>query len=272
MLLSSDENHLALFMDHEGLRRALSRHHLPLPAAAELARAAVRFCQDLGHLVVARVYDDWSAHQAEPQAFRDQHLEPRLVLSMAGPGALLCLALDAVAYAQSPRAAAQLVLCSGEPTLSHVTLRLRELGQRVLVIAPAALAESGIAVGAHRFVPLEDMLRLAGGDAPDKEWNADDYDFGRFVRLVAWLEERLPFVGVGYLIKKAMNHENVGVHDVKTKQAIFQTAQDLGLVEVYYKDNKDEAGDPVAACRLLREHPQVVKTLEELVASGAPLA
>jgi hypothetical protein len=254
---------LSVFIDHEGLRRSLARLKLPLPPATDLARGLVRFASELGDLAACRAYDDWTAHQADPYAFRGQQVEPILVLPVGNAAALVAMTAAAMAHASSPHGSHVYVLVSGEPAVSQLARALRDRGRSVIVIGPAALTDSGIAAGATRFVRLEDVLGAGPAAAAPSEWTGDDFDWRRFVTLVAWLELRLPFVGVGYLIKKAMTYENVGTSDPRIKQAIFQKAQERGLVEVYYKENIDEDADPVAACRLIRTQPLVAEVLRE---------
>ncbi|MFH2005552.1 MAG: NYN domain-containing protein [bacterium] len=277
------DNRIALFIDHESLRRSYARIEDSPPEPTELARAAVRFARSLGRVAVARAYDDWSGDHTGPHAFRDAGVEPRLVIAARGPASLLAMGLDAVSHLHSTGRADVVVLIAGDAVLAELTLRIREHSRRVVVIAPDAELDSGIATGAHETLTLDELLQpgeaapheghgrtprasssshAAVAGAPD--FDGDGYDWVRFIRLVSWLEDRLPFVGVGYLIKKAMNYENVGTTDVRVKQAIFQHAQERGLVEVYYKENIEEAGDPVAACRLLRDSEDVTAALELL--------
>ncbi len=280
---SSTQTTVALFIDNEGLRRSLSREAEPLPDPRELAHAAARKAAGLGRVVVARAYDDWSSDHTGPHAFRDAGIEPRLVVSGHGPSALLALSLEAMEHCCSHRGADVVLVMAGDPLLSELTARLRARA-RVVVIGPDIELDNGISAGAHLFLTLDELL--SGADPPDafgtptehmpntdssssgsvapEPFDAETYDWVRFVKLVSWLEERLPFVGVGYLIKKAMNRENSGATDNRDKQAIFQAAQDRGLVEVYYKDNIEQSGDPVAACQLLRDDPDVIRILDQL--------
>jgi len=277
---------VALFIDYEGLLRSLTRQADQLPDPHELAAAAARQAAALGRLVVARAYDDWTGDHEGPLAFRDAGIEPRLVVTRRGPSALMVLGLEAVKHCCSAKGADVTMVVTGDALVAELTIRLRSQ-TRVVLVGPDTELENGISAGAHLFITLDDLLR--GVDQPNDLWasvdqpsgadsqtsgspghetfDPDTYDWSRFVKLVSWLEERLPFVGVGYLIKKAMNAENSGAMDNREKQAIFQHAQDLGLVEVFYKDNIEQSGDPVAACRLPPDNPEVAQILADLAAA-----
>lgn len=277
---SDSESTVALFIDYEGLRRTLTREAEPLPDPRELAHAAARKAAGLGRVVLARAYDDWSDDHAGPHAFREAGIEPRLVVAGRGAGALYALGLEAVEHCCSHQGADVVLVVAGEALVSELTLRLRHRA-RVVIVGPDTELEDGISTGAHQFSTLDELLRgvdrIDGFGRPTERmsrsdsrpsgsgdydtFDAETYDWSRFVKLVSWLEERLPFVGVGYLIKKAMNRENVGTTDNREKQAMFQAAQDRGLVEVYYKDNIEQNGDPVAACQLLRDSVEVDQIL-----------
>ncbi len=274
---------VALFVDVDGLQRALQRSHQSLPSPSELGEALVRLCRDRGQLTLARAYADWTSPQADPRAIQEKGLEPVLVLPSLPGSTLAALAYDVAQHACAESVDGEVVLVGGDAGLGQVARRVRGRRQWVTLVTPEPLAETGLSASAHELVSLDSLLWDDASPAErgaDPEWNPDgeddedgngdgrleleDFDWHRFVRLVAWLEQRLPFVGVGYLIKKAMTPENVGTADPRDKQAIFQQAEELGLVEVYYKDNIDEQGDPVAACRLQPDHELVSEVLEML--------
>lgn len=281
---------VALFIDYGGLRRSFSQREEQLPDPRELAHAAARKAAAMGRLVVARAYDDWSDNHAGPHAFRDAGIEPRLVVTRPGgaPTALLALGLEAVKHFCTDESAEVALVVAGSAQVAELTLRLRAQA-RVVIVGPDTELEDGISAGAHQFFTLDELLgqvdqrdsyaipsvplsadaSQSSGPYDRVAFDPDSYDWPRFVKLVSWLEDRLPFVGVGYLIRKAMNTENVGTMDNREKQAIFQHAQDRGLVEVYYKDNIEQNGDPVAACQLPRDNPAVAQILADLAQQDA---
>lgn len=90
----------------------------------------------------------------------------------------------------------------------------------------------------------------------------DGYDWSGFVRLIDELEQRLPFVGVRYLVNKVLGPHNCGVDDPHIKRDLINEAVDEGMIEMYTVGNVNERTDPVTACRLDRENPEVQRALE----------
>lgn len=94
-----------------------------------------------------------------------------------------------------------------------------------------------------------------------REPDFEDYDWSRFVRLIDELEQRLPFVGVRYLVNKVLGPHNCGIEDPRIKRDLINQAVDEGLIEMYAVGNVNERTDPVTACRLDRENEIVVDVL-----------
>jgi hypothetical protein len=87
------------------------------------------------------------------------------------------------------------------------------------------------------------------------------YDWRPFVGLIDELEQRLPFVGVRYLVNKVLGPHNCGIDDPRLKRDLINRAVDDGLIEMYPVGNVGDRADPVTACRLDRAHPIVVEVL-----------
>jgi hypothetical protein len=99
----------------------------------------------------------------------------------------------------------------------------------------------------------------------------DDYDWSRFVRLIDELEQRLPFVGVRYLVNKVLGPHNCGIEDPRIKRDLINQAVDEGLIEMYTVGNVNDRTDPVTACRLDRRSGIVVDVLgPDSQAAAAP--
>jgi len=88
-----------------------------------------------------------------------------------------------------------------------------------------------------------------------------DYDWEGFIRLIDELEQRLPFVGVRYLVNKVLGPHNCGIEDPHIKRDLINEAVDDGLIEMYAVGNVNDRTDPVTACRLDRRNPRVAATL-----------
>lgn len=93
------------------------------------------------------------------------------------------------------------------------------------------------------------------------ESNFESYDWDGFIGLIDELEQRLPFVGVRYLVNKVLGPHNCGIDDPHIKRDLINEAVDDGLIEMYSVGNVNDRTDPVTACRLDRRNPRVVHTL-----------
>ena len=101
------------------------------------------------------------------------------------------------------------------------------------------------------------------------ESDFENYDWTPFVRLIDELEERLPFVGVRYLVNKVLGPHNCNIDDPRIKRDLMNEAVDEGIIEMYTVGNVNERTDPVTACRLDRENELVSAILEEAEAEAA---
>ncbi len=110
------------------------------------------------------------------------------------------------------------------------------------------------------YMPLRSLV-----EAPTAEKKqsvvARDYDFQRFVRVLAESELRMPFVSAKYFVTRVMwRLKDLRTHD--EKQAVFQEAAERGLVEFYEQDNIDGSDNKVSACRLNRTNELVTQVLK----------
>ena len=107
----------------------------------------------------------------------------------------------------------------------------------------------------RRHVPLFDA-------GPGEEPDFSGYEWTGFVRLIDELEERLPFVGVRYLVNKVLAPHNCAIADPRLKRDLINEAVDQGIIELYTVGNLDQRLDPVTACRLDRNNPTVGDILD----------
>ena len=108
----------------------------------------------------------------------------------------------------------------------------------------------------RRHVPLFDA-----GPGPEPDFT--EYEWTGFVRLIDELEERLPFVGVRYLVNKVLAPHNCAIADPRLKRDLINEAVDRGIIELYTVGNLDQRLDPVTACRLDRNNTLVGELLDE---------
>jgi hypothetical protein len=193
------------------------------------------------------------------------------------------------------------LLVTSDPTMLPLVQALRADGSEVIVVSAAASADEELKGEADRFVLLEDVLAGAqaepaaarereaepeparagwgggggGGGAhggrpgrvphptpivgPDVEFAA--YDWTPFVRLIDELEQRLPFVGVRYLVNKVLAMHNCGTDDPRLKRDLMNRAVDDGILEMFPVGNVGDRADPVTACRLDRANATVTQVL-----------
>ena len=110
--------------------------------------------------------------------------------------------------------------------------------------------------GSDRRVPYFDP---GHGSEPD----FSEYEWSHFVQLIDELEERLPFVGVRYLVNKVLGAHNCGIDDPRLKRDLINQAVDEGIIELYTVGNVDDRLDPVTACRLDRKNDIVLSVIGE---------
>jgi hypothetical protein len=173
------------------------------------------------------------------------------------------------------------VLATDDAQASELVRRFRRRGSLVTVVVPESLAGAQPAVSADRVVVLEQLLQ--GDVAPElmaprlrearprvlpAPFDLATFDWSRLVLLLRDLEAKMPFVGMRWLKNKVLGPHNVGVTHLGDKQLLLNKAVDEGMVEVFRVGNRDEGGEPVTACRLVRDNARVA---EILAAHPAPM-
>lgn len=267
-------------------------------APGEVARALVRYAGQVGRVTLARAYADWSRLGGAAREMTAARLSPVLVpATPAGEDRshlqLTVDALQALFAGDEPEA---FLLVTSDATLLPLVQALRADGSEVTVISCAASADEELRQEADRFLTVEEVLGGAVGQpAPARDRSAAEapaparggwgerpprpgraahptpvlgpevdfaaYDWAPFVRLIDELEQRLPFVGVRYLVNKVLAQHNCGTDDPRLKREILNRAQDEGLLEMFPVGNVGDRSDPVTACRLDREHAAVLAVL-----------
>ncbi len=271
------------------------------PEGRDIARSLVKYAGGVGRVGVARAYADWSREPELARSLTGTRLEPVLVPATddGEDRSHIRLTVDAMAALLNGDEPDAFVLVSSDPSLVPLVQALRADGSEVTVVATDEAQAVELCAEADQFVPFQQVLEgLCGeplvlrpsrdhaakrvsplltkaaaaprvravsspfGDAPSGA-GADftDYDWTSFIKLIDELEQRLPFVGVRYLVNKVLGPHNCGIDDPRVKRDLINEAVDEGLIEMYTVGNVNERTDPVTACRLDRENEAVLDVL-----------
>lgn len=267
----------------------------------EIARALVRFASGVGRVGVARAYADWTREPELSRQLNGTRLAPVLVPATEDgeDRSHIRLAVDAMETLYNGDEPDGFVLVTNDSSLVPLVQALRADGSEVILVAAGASGDEELVAEADQFVSFEDILggrvgeplavrpardasaRDAGsaGRSRGKQreertgYYADqplltepefaDYDWTGFVSLIDELEQRLPFVGVRYLVNKVLGPHNCGIEDPRIKRDLINEAVDEGLIEMYTVGNVNERTDPVTACRLDRDNEIVIEILAD---------
>lgn len=271
-----------VYADIESARDALDDAHCD---AVQFGTKLVAFAKGLGRVLSAQIYGDVDA-----ESIRElKRVGCGVTLtSDDGDGSAaesIAMAMDAAASLILVPQTDVAVIVTDDAQLGELVRRLRQQGRFVVAIVPAALLDAEPARTADRPLSIEELLS-GSADAelplavvpravrprptavPAAAIDFENYDWSRLVILLRDLEAKMPFVGMRWLKNKVIGPHNVGVHSMSDKQNLLNRAVDNGLVETYRVGNRDEEGDPVTACRLLRDSDRVKEILE--ANPGAP--
>lgn len=269
-----------VYADLESAREALDHAGNDV---VQFGRKLVAYAKGLGRVLSVEIYGD-----VDTKSMRE--------LKRAGCSVTLTnedgdgSAPESIAMAMDASAALVLVphtdvavIVTDDAQLSELVRRLRQQGRFVVAVVPSALLEAEPAKSADQATSIEQLLSGDAGvgvplaprairprpaPAPAVALDFDDYDWSRLVILLRDLEAKMPFVGMRWLKNKVIGPHNVGVHSMSDKQNLLNRAVDDGLVETYRVGNRDEEGDPVTACRLMRDNERVKEILD--ANPGAP--
>jgi hypothetical protein len=276
------------------------------PTGRDIASSLVDFAGGVGRVGLARAYADWSRDPELSRELGGTRLAPVLVpATQDGEDRshiqLTVDAMEALFNGDEPDA---FILVSSDPSLVPLVQAIRSDGSEVIVIASDAAQAEEMSAEADQFITFEDVLdgrsgapvqsrfrgeRFANHKVPSRAGSRardrgvrdferiplltqptfDDYDWSRFVRLIDELEQRLPFVGVRYLVNKVLGPHNCGIDDPRIKRDLINQAVDDGLIEMYTVGNVNDRTDPVTACRLDRQNEVVVEVLGAGTRAGA---
>ncbi len=294
--------HVVLLVDFANLRQQLAPADGAddaTPGARDIASALVRYAGGAGRVTVARAYADWSREPELSRQFGGTRLVPVLVPATEDgeDRSHIRLAVDAMETLYNGDEPDAFVLVTSDPSLVPLVQALRADGSEVMVVAAADTPAEELKAEADAFAtfesvlegavaepivlrPMRDRAPAATSKAPAAtnrreeraapqavrtvlhESNFEGYDWAGFVTLIDELEERLPFVGVRYLVNKVLGPHNCGIDDPRIKRDLINEAVDEGLIEMYAVGNVNDRTDPVTACRLDRQNELVLEILK----------
>lgn len=282
------DRRVSAYVDLEAVREQLSASNAN---AARLVGQIVALARSLGRVTSVTAYGDIDHETA--RELRKHGCDARLTVE-DGEGSVpesIAMTYDIAAALGTNQEADAVVLVTDDAQIGEVVRRARRANRYVVAVVPASLTEQEPARTADRQIPVESLLagevtlESQGSWAPPARiaprrgappvapaqapLNLDEYDWTRFVVLLRDLEERMPFVGMRWLKNKVIGPHNVGVSSVADKQQLLNRAVDDGLVETYRVGNREEGGEPVTACRLMRENEKVAEILVANPAASA---
>ncbi len=274
------------------------------PATRDVATSLMSYAGSLGRVGVSRAYADWSRMPVLARQLTGTRLSPVLVPATEDgeDRSHIRLTVDAVESLFNGDEPDVFVLVSGDPTLLPLVQAIRGDGSEVHIVAGEDNVADELKAECDQFVSIDDILDGTRGEpvtprawrteppaeAPKPSSNGqaekdparrnqsyqgpairdsefDAYDWSAFITLIDELEQRLPFVGVRYLVNKVLAPHNCGISDPRIKRDLINRAVDDGLIEMYQVGNVDNRTDPVTACRLDRENEFVTDTLGDAI-------
>lgn len=286
-MLKRDERRAFVYVDLESVREIVEANGGSL---AEFAGRVVTLARGYGRVLSATAYGDVGSDDA--RELRRRGCEPTLT-SEDGEGSApesISLALDALEDLVDGPAADVVVAVTDDAQLGELVRRMRRRGRFTVVISPAALEGQEPLRSADRPLSVESLL--AGEVEADTSFTTsvgslsprpretsrlrpvaapldlESYDWSRLILLLRDLEAKMPFVGMRWLKNKVVGPHNVGAASLADKQALLNRAVDEGILETYRVGNREEGGEPVTACRLVRDNERV---REVLAAHPAPV-
>ncbi len=259
----SDRPNVALFVHVSNTMSTLEHTYQTKPDVPELADGLRNWAESYGNVVASYAYYDWTnSEEYEARDWRRHQIEPVLVLSKENgtDRTEVVMSMDIVEHLNSGNVDIVL-LVTGDTSFFPAVLRIRRAGKVAVVCGGSTSTGHELQRGAHEFVSLESLWQQIEENIQE-EFSPDTYDWSKFLSLVARLEARLPYVGVRYLVRKAMTYESVGFRRSDIKELIYNTAKEREYIIEY--EHYDLDGETKLACRLNRDSQLV----SSLISSG----
>lgn len=215
------------------------------------------FCRSLGDVRGANVFDDeWNIPKSAwaDRGFhcvdvrQDYHGDSRVISLFT-----LRVHEDAV----QAKGLTTFVIVAGGADYTELLHSINIMGIRTVVIGTEKDMPKSMIQSADVWVPLHDIIK----DASNLDDGARGYNWSDFVQLLNSLEKsKLNFIGVKYLLRNLL--PSIGVSDPSQAHSMVETAETLGIVEMYHEANvKGKGHSSVKALKLVRTNQIVVGVL-----------
>lgn len=249
-----------IFVDGGDLFASLESHgpdHI-LQNPSHGAAGIMHFCRALGDVSNAHVFDDeWSI---EKQAWMNRgfHCVDVRQDTNGDSRVIALFTLRVHEAAVKVRGPSVFVLVAGGADYTELIRTVSRRGVRTVVIGVNEDIPKSMAQAADVWVPIHEVVKDVSQLSDD---GARSYDWAEFVKLLHSLENsKLNFVGVKYFIREVL--PSIGVSDPSQKHVMIETAESLGIIEIYQESNKKgKRHNPVRACKLVRSNPVVQEVL-----------
>jgi hypothetical protein len=285
--MAGSDRKCCIYIDVESTRATLEGAESTVGAFCERIAALARAH---GRVTGAFAYGDIDSEEAKE--LKRSGIEARLT-SEDGDGSTpesIAIAIEATEAAARGPFVEMMILVTDDAQLAELVRRQKRAGRFTMVVVPGAIAEQEPARSADRGVTIEAVVsgsvavELPPEDSrPPREPHSRPrppsgqtidfatYDWTRLILLMRDLETKMPFVGMRWLKNKVIGPHNVGAVTIADKQLLLNRAVEEGLIETYRVGNRDEAGDPVTACKLIRTNERVTAVLAANPAPPPPV-
>ena len=253
----------ALFIHVENLMRTLEHGGIAYPDISELPGYMFNFLNQIGEVVYTGAYTDWFASDLDPRILRRQQIEPQAVLSKENgvDRTDLAMSLDIMELIYEHPEIEIFMLVTGDSAFYPLIQKLKKNGKIVFVCGGEKSTGQELMRGATDFVPLE---QFAKEQNKEKDLDFENYNWENFVVLMNSLENKLPYIGIRYLMKRAMNYENVGLNSYQAREELINYAEDNNIITIYDVNKDGYSDETIRACKLNPENNIVKRILSNI--------
>jgi uncharacterized LabA/DUF88 family protein len=255
------DKNVALFIDYENVYWSMKNNYSLIPQAGRLIDLVKQQAQEEGQVVLSLAYADFDQPEFKglQTELQRRSVEPRHVFSKSSPegvrknAADIELSLDALELIYTRDDIDTFVLVCGDRDLIQLIRKLHTRNKRVHVLGVARTTSNDLMMFADAFTQIEALM----GISPAGTLNRDRQrrDMALLIQRLDTLEQgNLPFVGLKMLINRLLT----GIGD---PQSLVNQAIGEEIIITYSVPNPHKPQFPTTACKLNREHAQVVALL-----------